>query len=200
MFEFPAELVLTRMVPGTAIGVLAGDLVSTWLALRLARETGRGDVTAMPFGIDTPTRFAMVFGVLGPVKIVTGDPGLAWKVRMAVTIAIGLVKTVLSFAGESVRRVVPRAALLGSIGGIAIVLMVLWGSALAFIVDRKFAVAGIVFSIASGAALFGLIHSPIPSGSLFWPWAPPSAAPARFAGAYGILASLGWLTAGRARR
>ena len=87
VFQFPADLVLRRMLPGTALGVLVGDLVYTWLALRLVRRTGRDDVTAMPFGIDTPTLFAMVFGVLGPVKIATGDPVLAWKVGMATTLA-----------------------------------------------------------------------------------------------------------------
>src|SRR5438132_8391873 len=86
-------------------------------------RTVRDDVTAMPFGIDTPTLFAMVFGVVGPVKMATGDAMLAWKVGMGVTIAIGLVKTVLSFAGDFARRVVPRAALLGSIAGIAILLI-----------------------------------------------------------------------------
>jgi AGZA family xanthine/uracil permease-like MFS transporter len=123
VFHFPADLVLTRMVPGTALGVLAGDLVYTWLAVRLARATGRADVTAMPFGIDTPTLFAMVFGVLGPVMVATGDPVLAWKVGMAATVAIGLVKVALAFAGDWVRRVVPRAALLGSIAGVAILLI-----------------------------------------------------------------------------
>ena len=29
------------MVPGTAIGVLAGDLFYAWMASRLARQTGR---------------------------------------------------------------------------------------------------------------------------------------------------------------
>src|SRR5262245_32313258 len=111
------------MVPGTALGVLVGDLAYTWLALRLMARTGRDDITAMPFGIDTPTLFAMVFGVVGPVKMATGDAILAWKVGMGVTIAIGLVKTVLSFAGDFVRRVVPRAALLGSIAGIAILMI-----------------------------------------------------------------------------
>ena len=111
------------MVPGTALGVLAGDLVYTWLAVRLMKRTGRTDVTAMPFGIDTPTVFAMVFGVLGPVMIVTKDPVLAWKVGMATTVAIGIVKTVLAFAGDWTRRVVPRAALLGSIAGVAILLI-----------------------------------------------------------------------------
>ena len=89
VFGFPADLVLGRMLPGTALGVLAGDLAYTFMAVKLMRRTGRSDVTAMPFGIDTPTLFAMVFGVLGPVKLATGDPVRAWKVGMAVTIAIG---------------------------------------------------------------------------------------------------------------
>ena len=123
MFGFPADLVLGRMLPGTALGVLVGDLAYTAMAVRLARRTGRDDVTAMPFGIDTPTLFALVFGVLGPVKVATGDPVLAWKVGMVVTIAIGVVKCALSFAGDWVLRVVPRAALLGSIAGVAILLI-----------------------------------------------------------------------------
>jgi adenine/guanine/hypoxanthine permease len=123
VFKFPADLVLFRMVPGTALGVLVGDAVYTWLALRLMRRSGRSDVTAMPFGIDTPTLFAMVFGVLGPVMLATGDPVLAWQVGMALTIAIGLVKVALSFAGDWVRRSVPRAGLLGSIAGVAIMLI-----------------------------------------------------------------------------
>jgi AGZA family xanthine/uracil permease-like MFS transporter len=123
IFGFPADLVLGRMLPGTALGVLVGDLAYTAMAVRLGRRTGRDDVTAMPFGIDTPTLFAMVFGVLGPVKAATGDAVLAWKVGMAVTIAIGVAKCVLSFAGDWARRVVPRAALLGSIAGVAILLI-----------------------------------------------------------------------------
>jgi adenine/guanine/hypoxanthine permease len=123
VFGFPADLVLRRMVPGTALGVLVGDLVYTWLAVRLMRRTGRDDVTAMPFGIDTPTLFAMVFGVLGPVKVATGDAVLAWKVGMATTLAIGLLKALLAFGGDWTRRAIPRAALLGSIAGVAILLI-----------------------------------------------------------------------------
>ena len=111
------------MVPGTALGVLVGDVIYTWLALRLMRRTGRDDVTAMPFGIDTPTLFAMVFGVLGPVKVATGDPELAWKVGMVTTLAIGALKTLLALGGDWTRRAVPRAALLGSIAGVAILLI-----------------------------------------------------------------------------
>ena len=52
VFRFPTDLVLYRIVPGTAVGVLAGNLAYTWLAVRLARRTRRHDVTAMPFGIE----------------------------------------------------------------------------------------------------------------------------------------------------
>jgi AGZA family xanthine/uracil permease-like MFS transporter len=123
VFGFPADLVLYRIIPGTALGVLVGDLWYTWLALRLARKTGRRDVTAMPFGIDTPSLFAVTFGVLGPTMLATRDPVLAWKVGMGVTVAMGVFKLALAFSGEWVRRVVPRAGLLGSIAGVSILLI-----------------------------------------------------------------------------
>ena len=123
VFGFPQDLVLRSMIPGTAIGVLVGDLAYTWLALRLMRRSGRDDVTAMPFGIDTPSLFGIVFGVLGPAMLATRDPVLAWRIGMGVTVAMGVAKLALAFAGDAVRRAVPRAALLGSIAGVAILLI-----------------------------------------------------------------------------
>ena len=66
VFGYPAEFALTHFVPGTAIGVVLGDLAFTWMAVQLARRTGRTDITAMPLGLDTPSTFGMVFFVLGP--------------------------------------------------------------------------------------------------------------------------------------
>jgi AGZA family xanthine/uracil permease-like MFS transporter len=77
----------------------------------------------MPFGINTPSLFGVVFGVLGPTMLLTKNPILAWKVGMGVTVAMGLAKLLLAFAGDRARRVVPRAALLGSIAGVAILLI-----------------------------------------------------------------------------
>src|SRR5262249_10823808 len=100
VFGFPSDLVLGRRLPGTAIGVLLGDLVYTWLAIRLMRRSGRADVTAMPFGIDTPSLFGIVFGVLGPAMVLTRDPVLAWKIGMGVTVAMGVLKLLLSWSGD----------------------------------------------------------------------------------------------------
>jgi adenine/guanine/hypoxanthine permease len=122
-FGFPADIVLYRMVPGTAIGVLAGDLFYAWIAGRLARQQNRGDVTAMPLGLNAPSIVGMSFGVLGPAYLATHDAWLAWKMGMAVTVLVGVFKIALSFVGNSVRRVVPRAALLGSIGGAGLALI-----------------------------------------------------------------------------
>jgi AGZA family xanthine/uracil permease-like MFS transporter len=130
-FGVPADIVFGKMFPGTAFGVLVGDLVYTALAVRLARRTGRSDVTAMPFGLDTPSTIGMALLVLGPVfarfRAAGLDPtaaGLqAWYLGMAATVAMGLLKLLLSFAGRTVRRVIPMAGLLGSLAGIALTLI-----------------------------------------------------------------------------
>ena len=131
VFKFPADIVFLRMFPGTAFGVLVGDLIYTWMAVRLARRTGRDTVTAMPLGVDTPTTIGLAFLVLGPAFLKFKQSGLdehtaaiaTWHLGMAGMVIMGLLKFVLSFAGAWVGRVVPRAGLLGSIAGIALMLI-----------------------------------------------------------------------------
>ena len=103
--------------------MLLGDLAYAVMARRLARRTGSGDVTAMPLGINAPSVFGMSFAVLGPAYLATGDAILSWKMGMAVTVLVGLFKTGLSLSGNAIRSILPRAALLGSIGGAGIALI-----------------------------------------------------------------------------
>ncbi|MGE8212017.1 MAG: hypothetical protein ACN6Q8_00350, partial [Stenotrophomonas sp.] len=131
IFQFPANVVFGRMFPGTAFGVLIGNLMYTVMARRLAARSGRDDVTAMPLGLDAPTSIGMALLVLGPAfagfKAQGMDPQaaamLTWKLGMASLVVMGLLKLVLSFVGDAVTRHVPRAALLGSIGGAALTLL-----------------------------------------------------------------------------
>ena len=131
LFGFPAEVVFTRMFPGTALGVLVGNVMYTLMARRLAARSGRSDVTAMPLGLDAPTSIGMALLVLGPAFAGFKAAGMAetaaamatWQLGMASLVVMGLLKTVLSFAGDAVTRHVPRAALLGSIGGAALMLL-----------------------------------------------------------------------------
>jgi AGZA family xanthine/uracil permease-like MFS transporter len=130
-YGVPAPIVFGRMFPGTALGVLVGDLIYTWLAVRLARRTGRNDVTAMPFGLDTPSTIGMALLVLGPAYVKFRAAGLdaagagleTWYLGMAATATMGLLKLLMAFAGRGVRRLVPQAGLLGSLAGIAMMLI-----------------------------------------------------------------------------
>ncbi|MFH1436044.1 MAG: hypothetical protein ABIJ56_10040 [Pseudomonadota bacterium] len=122
-FGFPVDIILTKMVPGTALGVLIGDLVYTWMAVRLARKENRSDVTAMPLGLDTPSTIGIAVAVLGPTYIASADPILTWHVGMATLICMGVFKVVFSFIGGWIRRSFPQAGLLGSIGGVGLALL-----------------------------------------------------------------------------
>ena len=130
-FGFPTEFALGHLVPGTAIGVVVGDLIFTWMAFRLARRTGRTDVTAMPLGLDTPSTFGMVFFVLGPAFRDAVATGLdaeaaarhAWHIGMCAIVLSGFFKIACSVVAGPIRRIVPRAGLLGSLAAIALALI-----------------------------------------------------------------------------
>jgi AGZA family xanthine/uracil permease-like MFS transporter len=130
--SFTPGFVLSCMIPGTALGVLLGDLVYTVLAFRLARRTGRSDVTAMPLGLDTPSTFGVAFLVLLPAlghgnKVLHLEHArameFAWHVGLVTLMLAGVFKTLLSPLGNAVRRLVPRAGLLGSLAAIALALI-----------------------------------------------------------------------------
>ena len=123
VFRMPAGVVLGGMLPGTALGVLLGDLAYAALAWRLAHRERRQDVCAMPLGIDTPSLFALTFGVVGPAYATTGDAHRARVVGMAVMVVMGAAKLAAAFAGDAIRRNVPRTALLAALSGVALVLI-----------------------------------------------------------------------------
>ncbi|WP_146403826.1 permease [Planctomycetes bacterium CA13] len=130
-FGFPTEFAVSRMVPGTALGVLVGDLAFFVLAFRLAKQTGNRHVTAMPLGLDTPSTYGIVLFVLGPSYlqgIASGlDPTAAayrtWYIGIWCIVLSGLLKIALAPITQWVQRVVPRAGLLGSLAAIALVLI-----------------------------------------------------------------------------
>lgn len=130
-FGMPADFVLTRMIPGTAVGVMVGDLIYTLMAIRLARRTGRADVTAMPLGLDTPSTFGAVFLIIGPAFRAAVARGLsptdaarhAWFLGIAMLLASGVFKLACGLVSGWIRRIVPRAGLLGSLTAIALVII-----------------------------------------------------------------------------
>jgi len=131
VFAFPTEFALRHMVPGTAIGVLVGDLLFFLLAFRLARQTGRNSITAMPLGLDTPSTLGMIFFVLGPAFNAAKDRGMdeqaaaihTWHIGICAIFVSGVFKLLCATGSNWIRRSLPRAGLLGSLAAVALVLI-----------------------------------------------------------------------------
>jgi len=120
LIHLPDSYIFGKILPGAAISILFGNFFYAWQARRLARATGREDVTALPYGINTVSLFAFVFFIMLPIYLETKDPVWAWKVGLVACFLNGVIEILCAFIAESVRRVTPRAALLSALAGIAI--------------------------------------------------------------------------------
>jgi AGZA family xanthine/uracil permease-like MFS transporter len=116
----PSDLIVTRILPGVAISLLIGNLFYGLQAHYIARKYRRADTTALPYGINTPSVIAFVLFIMGPVYRSTGDANLAWKAGLLACLVSGVIEFVGAFFAERLRRVTPRAALLGVLAGLAI--------------------------------------------------------------------------------
>ncbi len=120
LIHLPDDYIFGRILPGAAISIIIGNLFYSWQAQRLARKTGRNDITALPYGINTVSLFAFVFFIMVPVYQETKDPIWAWKVGLVACFFSGIIEMLGSLIAERVRRMTPRAALLSALAGIAI--------------------------------------------------------------------------------
>uniref|UniRef100_A0A2A3JVC2 Xanthine/uracil/vitamin C permease n=1 Tax=Alloyangia mangrovi TaxID=1779329 RepID=A0A2A3JVC2_9RHOB len=120
VFGMPAEIVYGRILPGAAVAILSGVAAYVVLAKRAAARHGR-DVTALPYGISTPVMFVYLFGVIGPIYWATNDPMLAWQVGIGAGFIGGIVAAMGAIVGPWLKRVTPRAGMLGTLCGIALV-------------------------------------------------------------------------------
>ncbi|WP_425046468.1 xanthine/uracil/vitamin C permease [Primorskyibacter sp. S87] len=120
VFQMPAEIVFGRIVPGAAVAIVAGIIAYVILAKRAAAQHGR-DVTALPYGISTPVMFVYLFGVIGPIYWSTNDATLAWQVGIGAGFMGGIVAALGALIGPFLKKVTPRAGMLGTLCGIALV-------------------------------------------------------------------------------
>lgn len=122
------EFIISSVLPAVAISLIIGNLYYAWLAQRLSAATGRRDVTALPYGVNTISVFAFIFLVMIPAKLAAQSQGatpqeaalVAWRVGVAACFLSGIIELAGSFVAERIRKATPRAALLTSLAGIAV--------------------------------------------------------------------------------
>src|ERR1700730_13851226 len=116
----PAGDVLGTVLPALGVALILGNLYYTFLARPLARRENRADVTALPYGPSVPHMFIVVFVVMLPVYLKTKDPIQAWSAGLAWAFMIGVIVMIGAFVGPYIRKLTPRAAMLGTLAGISI--------------------------------------------------------------------------------
>jgi AGZA family xanthine/uracil permease-like MFS transporter len=115
-----AAEVVSRILPGAALSILAGNLFFAWQAWRVVQREQRDDVTAMPYGINTVSLVAYIVFIMAPIYRQTHDATLAWKAGIFACFISGVMELAGAFVGDWLRRHTPRAALLSALAGIAI--------------------------------------------------------------------------------
>lgn len=115
-----ADLITRFILPGAAVSLLIGNVFYALQAHWIAWREKRSDVTALPYGINTPSLLVYVFFVIKPAYERSNDPHYAWKLGLVACLGSGIIEFVGSFVAERLRRNTPRAALLGTLAGIAL--------------------------------------------------------------------------------
>src|SRR6187549_3512747 len=125
VLKMPDDLVFGRILPATGLMLCMSTLYYAWLAYKLAQKTGRTDVCALPSGISVPHMFVVVFVIMLPISAKTGDPIKGWEAGLTWVFVQSFVLMIGGFIAPVIRRITPRAALLGALAGVSIAFIAL---------------------------------------------------------------------------
>ena len=120
VLKLPDPIIFGRILPAVGLMLFLSTMYYAWLARKLAKETGRTDVCALPSGISVPHMFVVVFVVMLPILLQTGNPVDAWSAGLTWVFIQSFVLMIGGFVAPLIRKITPRAALLGSLAGISL--------------------------------------------------------------------------------
>lgn len=116
----PDAVLFGTILPAIGLMLFLGNMYYAFMARRLGEKEGRNDVTALPSGPSVPHMFFVVFAIMLPIKASTGHWETAWQAGMIWVFVEGIVLFLSAFAAPMIRKLTPRAALLGTLAGISI--------------------------------------------------------------------------------
>ena len=120
VIKMPDAIVFGRILPATGLMLCLSTVYYAWLAYGLAKKTGRTDVCALPSGISVPHMFVVTFVIMLPIALKTGDPIKGWEAGLTWVFIQSFVLMIGGFIAPIVRKITPRAALLGTLAGVSI--------------------------------------------------------------------------------
>src|SRR6202158_5185566 len=120
VLKMPDQLVFGRILPATGMMLFLSTLYYAWLAYSLAKKTCQTDVCALPSGTSVPHRLVVTFVIMLPIAAKTGDPMKGWEAGLTWVFIQSFVLMAGGFVGPTIRRITPRAALLGTLAGVSV--------------------------------------------------------------------------------
>jgi AGZA family xanthine/uracil permease-like MFS transporter len=120
VLKMPDSLVFGRILPALGLMMCLSTMYYAWLAYRLAAKTGRDDVCALPSGVSVPHMFIVTFVIMLPITLKTNDPIKGWEAGLVWVFFQSFILMIGGFIAPIVRRITPRAALLGTLAGVSV--------------------------------------------------------------------------------
>src|SRR6202453_2045667 len=120
VIKMPDSIVFGRILPAVGLMLCLSTFYYAYLAYRLAKQTGRNDVCALPSGISVPHMFIVVFVIMLPITLTTHDPIKGWEAGLTWVFFQSFILMIGGFVAPIVRKITPRAALLGTLAGVSI--------------------------------------------------------------------------------
>jgi AGZA family xanthine/uracil permease-like MFS transporter len=120
VLKMPDALVFGRILPAVGLMMFLSTMYYAFLAYRLAKKTGRSDVCALPSGISVPHMFIVTFVIMLPITLKTGDPEKGWQAGLVWVFFQSFILMIGGFIAPYIRRITPRAALLGTLAGVSV--------------------------------------------------------------------------------
>ncbi len=118
--KMPDAIVFGRILPALGLMLCLSTFYYAYLAYRLAKTTGRNDVCALPSGVSVPHMFIVTFVIMLPIALKTNDPIKGWEAGLVWVFFQSFILMIGGFIAPFIRRITPRAALLGTLAGVSI--------------------------------------------------------------------------------
>src|SRR5271163_2881873 len=120
VLKMPDSLVFGRILPAMGLMMCLSTFYYAYLAYSLAKRTGRNDVCALPSGISVPHMFIVTFVIMLPIALKTNDPIKGWEAGLVWVFFQSFILMIGGFIAPIIRKITPRAALLGTLAGVSI--------------------------------------------------------------------------------
>jgi AGZA family xanthine/uracil permease-like MFS transporter len=120
VLKMPDAIVFGRILPALGLMMCLSTFYYAFLAYRLALRTGRTDVCALPSGVSVPHMFIVTFVIMLPIALKTNDPVKGWEAGLVWVFFQSFILMIGGFIAPIIRKITPRAALLGTLAGVSI--------------------------------------------------------------------------------